>query len=161
MRRDARRFAAYDPNGFAARRQFPTHQLLNGERVRDVICEWRQVIEPVRVRHELVVLHVLGDFLIAPVQVADVRSCLGDCLAIEFENEAQDAVSGRMRWSHVEDHFLADVAQVFAHLCIRCGDARNGIRGFDFARRESHVATLRLCWQGARAAQVQKSLSRG
>ena len=88
VRGDARRLAADDPNGFAARRQFPAHQLLNGEGVSDVVCQRRQVIEPVRVRHELVVLHVLRDFFIAAMQVADVRSCLGDCLAIEFQNEA-------------------------------------------------------------------------
>jgi hypothetical protein len=60
-----------------------------------------------------------------------------------------------MRWPHVEDHFFADIAQVSASLRIGFSHAPTGIRRFDFARCKSHVATLRLCWQGARAAQVQ------
>ncbi len=127
MRRDARRFAADHPNRFAAGRQFPTHQLLNREGVGDVVCERRQVIEPVRVRNELVVLHVLGDFFIAAMQVTDIRSRLGDRLAIQFEHEAQNTMRRRMRRSHVEDHFFADVAEAFAGFGVRRGDARDGI----------------------------------
>src|SRR2546425_7712068 len=63
-----------------------------------------------------------------------------------------------MRWPHVEDHSFADVAQVFAGPCVGCGDTRPGIRRFYFARGESHVATLRLCWQGAAVAQVQSRI---
>ena len=78
MRGDARRFAADDANRLAARRQFPAHQFLDGERVGDVVRERRQVIEPVRVRDELVVLHVLGDLFVAAMQVTDIRRRLGD-----------------------------------------------------------------------------------
>ena len=160
MRGDARGFAADDANRLAARRQFPAHQLFHGERVSDVVCEWRQVIEPVGVRHELVVLHVLGDFFIATVQVTDVRSCLGDRFAIEFEHEhcaheAQDAMRGRMGRPHVQDHFFANVPQGLADSRVPRGDAGNGIRRFDFARRKSHMATLRLCSREAARAQVQ------
>ena len=155
VRGDARRLAADDADGFAARRQFPAHQFLDGERVGDVVRQRREIIEPVRVRHELVVLHVLGDFFVAAMQVADVRRRLGDRLAIQFQDEPQDAVRGRVRRPHVEDHFFADVAQVFAHPRVRCGHARDGIGRFDFARGKSHVATLRLCWREAREAQAQ------
>ena len=60
-----RSFAADDPDGLAARRQFPAHQFLDRERVGDVIRQRREIIQPVRVGHELVVLHVLRDLLIA------------------------------------------------------------------------------------------------
>src|SRR5436190_14293582 len=64
----------------------------------------------------------------------------------------------RMRWPHVEDHSFPDVPQVFAALRAGCGDSRPWIRRFYFARGESHVATLRLCWQGSAMAQVQSRI---
>src|SRR5205823_8297067 len=88
----------------------------------------------------------------------DVRSCLGDYFAIEFQNEAQHTMGRRVRWPHVEDHSFPNVAQVFAGLRAGCGDPRPRIRRFYFAGGESHVATLRLCWQGPAVAQVQSRI---
>ena len=127
-------------NRFAARRQFPAHQFLHRERVGDVVRERREIIEPVRVGDELVVLHVLGDLFVAAMQITDVRRRLGDDLAVELEHETQNAVRGRMRRPHVEHHLFADVvARIFvAQLRVRRDDARDGIGRFDFARGKSH-----------------------
>ncbi len=38
---------------------------LDGERVSDIVRKRSEIIEPISVRHELVVLHVFGDFFIA------------------------------------------------------------------------------------------------
>jgi hypothetical protein len=43
-------------------------------------------------RYELIILHVLGNLLVAAVQVADVRGGLGDELTVEFQQEPQHAV---------------------------------------------------------------------
>ena len=74
MRGDAGEFAADHADRLAARRQFPAHQLLDRERVGDVIRQRREIIQPVRVRHELVVLHVLRDLFIAAMEVTDIAA---------------------------------------------------------------------------------------
>ena len=76
--------------------QLPAHQLLNRESIRDVVRNWRQIVEPVRVGHELVVLHVLGDLFIAAMQVTDVGRGLGDYLAIQFQDDTQDTMGRGM-----------------------------------------------------------------
>ena len=40
------------------------------------------------------------------MQIAHIRDCLSDRLAIQLDEDAQHSVSGRMRWPHVEDHFV-------------------------------------------------------
>jgi hypothetical protein len=100
-------------------------------------------------------LHVLRDFFVAAMEVTDIRGGFSDGLAIHLQNEPQNAVRGRVRRPHVEHHFFADVAKLFVQLRVRRGHARDRIRGFDFARAESHKPTLRLCSREAREAQAQ------
>ncbi len=104
---DASHLAADDADGFAAGRKLPTHEFLDGEGVSDVVGEWCEVVEAVCVGHELVVVHVFGDFFVAAVKVADVWGGFGDDLAVEFELEAQDAVGRGMGRAHVDCHFFA------------------------------------------------------
>ena len=137
-------FAADDANGLAARREFPAHQLFHGQRVSDVVRERRKIIQPIRVRHELVVVHVLGDFFVAAMQVADVRRGFGDDLAVELEHEAQNAVRRRMRRPHVEDHLFADVAIGMIQLCVRCDYSCHGIRRLNLTRRERHGRSYKV-----------------
>ena len=70
-------FAAQHAQGLAARRQRPAHEFFHGTGVGDVVGQRREVIQAVRVGHELVVVHVFRDFLIAAVEEADVRVRLG------------------------------------------------------------------------------------
>ena len=72
------------------------------------------------------------------MQETDVGRCLGDGLAIELQDEPQNAVRGRVRRPHVEDHFFADVAEIFARARIGRGHARHRVRRFDFARDKCH-----------------------
>ena len=69
-----------------------------------------KIIEPVGIRHELVVLHVLGDFLIAAVEKTDVRHRLDDDFAVELKHEPQHAMGRRVRRAHVEHHLFPNVA---------------------------------------------------
>jgi hypothetical protein len=74
--------------------------------VNGIVGQRREVVQPVRVRHELVVSHVLGDLFVTAVQVAQDRIGLGHGLAVELELDAQHAVGGRVRRSHRKGHFL-------------------------------------------------------
>ena len=129
MRGNARRFAANHANRFSARRNFPAHQFFNRERVGHIIRERREIIEPVGIRHELVVLHVLGDFFVAAMEKTDIRRRFGDDLAIQLQHEPQNAVRGRMRRPHVEHHLLADIVLPrFAQCRVGRGHPRNRVR---------------------------------
>ena len=98
MRRDAGQLAANHANELAAERQLLVNaeQLLDREHVGNVIGERRQIIEAIRVRDELGISHVLGDFLIAPMEIAHFRRGPRDDFAIQFENDAQHPVRGRV-----------------------------------------------------------------
>ena len=109
MRGNARCFAANRADGFSARRNVPIHQFFHRERVRHIIRQRREIIEPVGIRHELIVLHVLGDLLVAAMKKTDIRRGFGDDLTVQLQHEPQNAVRGWMRWPHVEHHLLANI----------------------------------------------------
>ena len=132
MGRDARHFAADHADRLATRRQFPAHQFLDGERVGDVVRERREVIQPVRVGDELVVLHVLRDLFVAAMQIADIGRRLGDHLAIQLQDEPQNAMRRRMRRPHVEHHFFAEIVARL-RICLRLHGAGERVGCFDFA----------------------------
>jgi hypothetical protein len=138
MRGDPGSFATNDTNCFPARRDFPVHQFFNSKRVSNVVRERRKIIQSIGVRHELIVLHVLGDFFVAAMQEADVWCGFGNDLAVELEHESQNAVSCRMRRPHIEDHLFAKVAIGMVHLCLRCDYSCHGIRRLNLTRREGH-----------------------
>ena len=70
----------------ASRRQFPAHQLLDRTGVGNIVGKRCEVIQPVRVGNELVVMHVLGDLLIPSMQEAHVGVGLRDDFAVEFKD---------------------------------------------------------------------------
>ena len=96
----------------------------------------------IRVRNELGVSHVLGDFFVAAMEIANVGNRLRDNFAVEFEHDAQNAVRRRMRRPHVQDHFLGlHVGQIFIRRTdgrrinrLRCRNTRCGIFKFDVLR---------------------------
>ena len=103
-------------------------QFFHRERVGDVVGQRREIIQPVRVRDELGVGHVLGDFFVAAMQITHVRVGLGDDFAVQLQHDAQHAVRGRMRRPHVQDHLLAlHVLKLFRRL----RSARGGIANFN------------------------------
>src|SRR6266498_3360770 len=144
MRGDPGSFATNDANCFPARRNLPVHQFFNCKRVSNVVRQWREIIQPISVRDELVVLHVLGDFFVAAMQEADVWCGFGNDLAVELEHESQNAVRGGVRWPHIEDHLFADVVISMMHLCVRCDYSCHGIRRFYLTRREGHGRSYKV-----------------
>src|SRR5262249_48192875 len=139
MRGDARCFAANRADRFSARWNVPAHQFFHCERVGYIVRERREIIEPVGVRHELVVLHVLGDLLVATMKKANVRRRLRDHLAVELQHKSQNAVRGWMRRPHVEDHLLANIVVPRLAQCrVDRGYSRNRVWRFDLARRKWH-----------------------
>ena len=82
---------AHDADVLAARRQFvvDAERFFHRERVGDVVRQRREIIQPVRVRDELGVSHVLGDFFVAAMQITHVRVGLGDDFAVQFQHDAQ------------------------------------------------------------------------
>ena len=72
-----------------------------------VIGQRREVIQPIRVRDELVVGHVLGDLLVAAMQVTHVRFGFGDDLPIHLQPQPQHAMRGGVGGAHVQHHLFA------------------------------------------------------
>lgn len=105
---DAGELAAKDAKSLAARWQLPAHEFFDRTGVGDVVREGGEVVEAIRVGHELVVVHVFGDLFVAPVEEADIGICGVDDLSIQLKDEAQHAVSGWVGRPHVQHHSLAD-----------------------------------------------------
>jgi hypothetical protein len=106
VRGDAGHLRRHDADGVDAVGHLQAGELLDGVGEGVVVRERGDVVQPVRVGDELVVGHVLGDLLVAAVQVADDGVGLGHGLAVELELDAEDAVGGRVRGPHREGHFL-------------------------------------------------------
>ena len=97
----SRKLAAKYAQGLAARRQRPAHQFFDGAGVGDIIRQRGEIIQTVRVGHELVVVHVFRDLLVAAVEETDVGIGGVNDFAVQFEDEAQHAVSRRVGRAHV------------------------------------------------------------
>jgi hypothetical protein len=106
VRGDARELGGDDADRLTARRHLEFGEALDRDGVGHVVRERGEVVQPVRVGHELVVGHVLRDLLVAAVQVADDRVALRQDLAVEFHLQAEHAVGRRMRRAHRERHLF-------------------------------------------------------
>ena len=109
MRRNPRQLAADHADVLAARWKLfvDAEELLHRQGVHDVVMQGREIIQPIGVRDELRVSHVLRDLLIAAMQITHVRRRLRDDLAIHLQQQPQHPVRRRMRRPHVQDHLLA------------------------------------------------------
>ncbi len=103
---DARKLAEGHAVPLAALGHGEAAQLLDGERVADVVQHRRDVVEPVDVREHLGPRAALAHLLEAAVQVADLHVGLHDRLAGELEHDAHGAVHRGMRRPHVQVHGL-------------------------------------------------------
>ena len=88
VRGDAGKLAAEHAQRLAARRKFPAHQFLHRAGIGDVVRQRRKVVEPVRVGYELVVVHVLGDLLVAAVKEAHIGFGGMDYLTVQLKDQA-------------------------------------------------------------------------
>src|SRR5689334_25163182 len=98
------------------------------------------------------------------MEETDVGGGFGDDLAVEFEDESQNTVSGGMGRPHVDDHLFPDVvarllSMLIANRRIGCDYARRRIRIFNFARGKSHSVGLGLCSRVVSPVQGEKRSS--
>jgi hypothetical protein len=82
-------------------------ELLDAQAVRGLVEERRQVVHAGHERDALRPRPVLEILLDSRVQVADPAAGVGDGLALDLENEAQDTVRRRVLGTHVDDDALA------------------------------------------------------
>ena len=94
-----------DPNVVAALRDLDPEELLHRHAVAHVVDQRRDVVEPVGVGDDAVVVDHFRHLLEAAVEVADLHFGLFDLLAVEPGHETDDAVHGRMCRTDVEHHF--------------------------------------------------------
>ena len=87
-------------------RDVDAEELLDGERVRELVAERVHVVHTGHVRGPLDVHQVFGGLLHAGVQVPDDRLDAQHLFTVELEHETQHAVRGRVLRPHVDDHRL-------------------------------------------------------
>jgi len=104
MIRDARDLRDDHPHVLAALGDRDPEQFLHRHAVADVVDERGHVVEPIRVRHDAVVVDFFRHLLEGAVQVADLDIDFFDLLAIELGDEADDAVHRGMGRADVEEH---------------------------------------------------------
>src|SRR5262245_50231649 len=103
MRADTRQFATNHEDDMASGWKLFIYpqQFLHSQGIRHVVREWREVVQPVCIRNELGVGHVLGDLLIASMEIAYVWGGLSDDFSVQFQNNPQHPMRRRMRWPHI------------------------------------------------------------
>src|SRR6516162_2465445 len=98
----------------SARRRFGTEKLLDGFAVAETVAHRGNVIHAVDVRSELLVGPVLGNFFNATMKIADDALGSPNTFAVEFEFDAQHAMSGGVLRAHVDDKLVgAEKCAVF------------------------------------------------
>ena len=88
----------------AALRNRDAQELLHGHAVAHVVDERRDVVEPVGVGDDAVVVDRFRHLLEAAVEVADLDVGVLDPLAVEPGHDPDDPVHRRMRRADVEKH---------------------------------------------------------
>ena len=91
---------------FGAIRHRDVHELFNRTAVGEVVVHGTHVVEPVRVRNELMVGAFLGELFDSAVQETHDGRGFNETLAFQFQNHLQHAVRARMLRSHVEQQLL-------------------------------------------------------
>ena len=105
---DAGHLADEDTYVFRSLRDFDPGQLLDRKTVGDVVGDRGKIVETVRVRDELMIRARLGDFLVPPVQIAQLGDDRHDGLTIQAHKETEHAVRRRVLRTHVEDHLILE-----------------------------------------------------
>ena len=127
---------AYHPRGFRPRRQLIAHKLFHRTGIRDVVGQRSQIIETVSVGNKLIPGHVLGDFLVPPVEIADVRIGFGDHLPVQLQHKPKHPMGARMRRAKIQDQLFTDI--VVGHLGGTLGRASQHIPNFQRGGRRAH-----------------------
>ena len=104
VRRDALHLVEEHADVLRLLRHLEPEELLDREAVCVVVRGRRDVVHPVRVRDDHRVRLGLEQLLGAAVEVADVRARRDDALAVHLQDDAQDAVGGRVLRPEVQLH---------------------------------------------------------
>ena len=104
MVRDPGDFRNDDPDIVAALGNRDSEQLLHGHAVAHVIDKGRDVVEPVGIGDDAVVVHRLRHLLEAPVEIADLHIGVHNLLSIELGDDSNNPMHSRMRGTDVEEH---------------------------------------------------------
>src|SRR5262245_15286149 len=104
MVRDPGNLREDDPHVVATLRNRDPNELLHGHAVAHVVDERRNVVEPVGVGNDTVVVDRLRHFLKAAVEVADLHFSLLDALSVKLGLDPDDPMHGRVRGADVEKH---------------------------------------------------------
>ena len=107
VRDDAAQFARNDSQHFAALGDVEPHQFLDRQCQTHVVGHRRQVIHSVGQRHDLVVLPIFAELFESRVEITDVRNDPYHHLTVQFHDETQHAVRGRMLRPDVHQHVVA------------------------------------------------------
>ena len=112
MRQETADLAVENADQLAATRHLDAQQLF-GRKAKGVFLVHRgDIVEPVEIRDRLQIGLLLDQLLGAAMQEADMRIDALDHLSVQFQDEAQNSVSGRMLRSEVD----RKVAQTLALL---------------------------------------------
>ena len=121
VRLDAGELVEQDAEVLGALGDLEAEELFYRQSVGDVVGHRAEVVDAVGERRDLGVELGLAGLLDAGVEVADVGGEGDDGLAVDFEDEAQDAVCGRVLRAHVEDHGLVGDGVGAARVVVRGG----------------------------------------
>ncbi len=111
---EARQLRQHHPHPLRLRRNLQAEQFLYRQAPAQVIRQRRQVIHPVGERDRLLIELDFEFLFDAGVQVADVRLAMHDGFAIEFHQQPQHAVRGRMLRAHIEHQRASAGGGLFA-----------------------------------------------
>ncbi len=148
MARQPHELAHQDPNVLGPRRDLDVEQIFYSEYVAVLVVHVGEVVQPVGQGDDGRVHAVLGDLLLAAVQVAHHGVAPDDGLAVELQDEPQEAVHGRVLRAHV--HVYGFEAELVAH--VRGGEATGGrlgqralLFGATFFAKHLSTSVLRRC----------------
>ena len=112
MRQETADLAVENADQLAATRYLDAEQLFGRKTKRVLLVHRGDIVEPVEIRDRLQIGLLLDQLLGAAMQEADMRIDALDHLSVQFQDEAQNSVSGRMLRSEVD----RKVAQTLALL---------------------------------------------
>ena len=101
---EARQFGEHDAHPLGLRRNLQFQQFLHRQAPAQVHGERRQVIHAVGQGDRLLIVLDFEFLFDAGVQETDVGPAGDDGFAVQFQQQAQHAVGGRVLRTHVEDH---------------------------------------------------------
>ncbi|MGY3264690.1 hypothetical protein ACVWZN_000763 [Lysobacter sp. HA35] len=129
---DARDLVEHRPDPLRAFRSLDAEQRFDGAHIGVLVAHHRDVIQAVHVRNRLVEWLGFGKLLGRAMQQTDMRIGATHDFAIHLEDQAQNAVRGRMLRAEVE-RVIADLGTKVGR-AQRFGLGRNGAHFFTSAR---------------------------